>query len=376
MQSTRKYTQALDGFQVVREVLITDKCLGEDLSKIAQLSLRRRRESKILLHVERTDRPFKCPCCGGVHAHAYKLRERTVDGVPDAFVPVAIRFTVHRLYCPDCGKTWVEDIPFLSKPTSRCTKQLEKAIVALRGDMSIKALSATIGLSWGRVKTRAYVLPHVEVRDAPSVKWRGMHFCWMPELSAEFVEREIRMAAYLKFNHVVLESWGVFRSERHPWFGWPDRPMTKDVIRHLKDVADELGVTLVPQLNALGHASSARGRYQKHAVLDLHPERQPLFEPMGGWNWCLSNEEGMAILHDIMVEMHEAFSSPPYFHIGCDEAYQPSCPECREGDWRDRIVRHVTGLHDLFVARGTRLLMWHDMFVSPIGARCLTLRAS
>ena len=217
----------------------------------------------------------------------------------------------------------------------------------------------------GTVATQAYVLPHVEARDAPSVKWRGMHFCWFPELSAEFVEREIRMAAYLKFNYVVLESWGVFKSERHPWFGWPERPMTKAVIRRLKTVADDLGVTLVPQLNALCHAASARGRYQKHAVLDLHPECQPLFEPMGGWNWCLSNASGMAVLHDLMVEMHEAFGSPPYFHIGCDEAYPPSCPECREGDWRDRIVRHIVGLHDLFAARGTRLLMWHDMFVSP-----------
>lgn len=152
MQSTRKYTQSLDGFQVVREVLITDKCLVEDPSKIEQLSLRRRRESKIVLHVERTDRPYKCPRCGGVHAHAYELRERTVDGVPDAFVPVAIRFTVHRLYCLDCGEAWVERIPFLSKPTSRCTKQLEKTIVALRGEMSIKALSESLGLSWGRVK--------------------------------------------------------------------------------------------------------------------------------------------------------------------------------------------------------------------------------
>ena len=223
----------------------------------------------------------------------------------------------------------------------------------------------------GTAVAREYVLPNVEVMDAPSVKWRGMHFCWFPELSAEFVEREIRMAAYLKFNHVVLESWGVFDSKRHPWYGWPDRPMTREALARLKAVADDLGVTLVPQLNALGHAANARGRYQKHAVLDLHPEKQPLFEPMGGWNWCLSNGEAMSILRDIMAEMHEAFGSPPYFHIGCDEAYQPSCPNCCEGDWRERIMRHVSGLHDFFAEKGVRLLMWHDMFVSPKDERFL-----
>lgn len=152
MRSIRKYTQGLDGFQVVREELITSKCLVENPTKIEQLSLRRRQESKIVLHVERTDCAYQCPYCGGVHTHAYKLRDRTVNGVPDAFIPVVIRFAVHRLYCPDCGETWVEKIPFLSKPTSRSTRQLEKTIVALRGDMSIKALSASLGLSWGRVK--------------------------------------------------------------------------------------------------------------------------------------------------------------------------------------------------------------------------------
>lgn len=152
MRSVRKYTQGLDGFQVVREDLITAKCLVEDLSKIEQLSLRRRQESKIVLHVERTGCTPRCPHCGGVHTRAYRLRDRTVNGVPDAFIPVVVTFTVHRLYCPDCGETWVERIPFLSKPTSRSTRQLERTIVALRGDMSIKALSSALGLSWGRVK--------------------------------------------------------------------------------------------------------------------------------------------------------------------------------------------------------------------------------
>ena len=152
MRPIRKYTQALDGFQVVREELFTTKCLVESPSKIAQLSLRRRQESKIVLHVERTDGTYKCPHCGGVQTHAYKLRERKVNGVPDAFVPVEIVFSVHRLYCPNCGNTWIERVPFLSKPTSRSTRQLEKTIVALRGDMSIKSLAVSLGLSWGRVK--------------------------------------------------------------------------------------------------------------------------------------------------------------------------------------------------------------------------------
>lgn len=213
----------------------------------------------------------------------------------------------------------------------------------------------------GVAVTRRYVLPSVRISDAPSLDWRGMHFCWFPELGVPFVEHAIRMAAYLKFRYVVLESWGVFRSERHPWYGWPDGPMTKAELKRLRGIADDLGVTLVPQLNAYGHASLSRGKLQKHAVLDLHPERQSLFEPVGGWNWCLTNPEAMRIQRELIAEMHEAFGNPPYFHIGCDEAYPPSCPDCCSTNYQDLVFGHIRGLRDFLKARGARALMWHDM---------------
>ena len=43
--STRKCTQQLDGFQVVREDLIVERCAVEDLSRLARLSCHRRRMS-------------------------------------------------------------------------------------------------------------------------------------------------------------------------------------------------------------------------------------------------------------------------------------------------------------------------------------------
>lgn len=34
------------------------------------------------------------------------------------------------------------------------------------------------------------------------------------------------------------------------------------------------------------------------------------------------------MVRDLVLEMHEAFGNPPFFHIGCDEADPPVCPTC------------------------------------------------
>jgi hypothetical protein len=61
--------------------------------------------------------------------------------------------------------------------------------------------------------------------------------------------------------------------------------------------------------------------------------------------------------------MHEDFGNPPYFHLGCDEAQPPSCPECRKAPYAELVCRHITGLADFVKARGARAMIWHDMLL-------------
>jgi len=206
-------------------------------------------------------------------------------------------------------------------------------------------------------------LPACEIKDSPALKFRGFHVCWFPEISPVFIERMIRLAAYYKYNYVVIETWGTFRSERHPWWGWPDGKMTKSAIRRLCAIADDLGVTLIPQFNVFGHASMSRGSSGKHASLDLDPSRQPLFEP-DGWNWCLSNPSARRIVRELVVELHEAFGSPPFFHIGCDEAQAPGCARCRAAKpYATLVAEHIVDIRNLLKSRGAQAMMWHDMLL-------------
>ena len=216
----------------------------------------------------------------------------------------------------------------------------------------------------GTLKVSHYIAPSVRISDEPALGWRGMHVCWFPETTASSVERFVRMCAYLKFNYVVLEPWGVFRSEKFPWLSWNDGALTKDELKRLRAVAEDVGVVLVPLVNVFGHASNARGCTGKHATLDLSPEYQPLFEPLMGWNWCLSNPEAKRVLVEYLDEVHEAFGRPPFFHIGCDEATPPSCPECSRGCYADKVMEHIGAMAAAVKAFGARPIVWHDMFLA------------
>ena len=213
------------------------------------------------------------------------------------------------------------------------------------------------------VTLKGYWLPALSVKDSPSLAFRGLHVCWFPECTATFIEHLVRVAACYRFNYVVLENWGVFKSERYPFLSVPDAPLTPAAAKRLAAVASDLGVTLIPQVNILGHAALQRARGGKHTTLDFLPEYQPLFEP-GGWNWCLSNPDARKVVRGLVEEMHEAFGNPPFFHIGCDEADPPTCPVCRAAQPYSKLMReHIVDVSGLLRGRGARAMMWHDMLL-------------
>ncbi|MBO5940514.1 MAG: family 20 glycosylhydrolase [Kiritimatiellae bacterium] len=219
----------------------------------------------------------------------------------------------------------------------------------------------------GTFKTEGWIVPELSITDRPHLSFRAIHLCWFPETRTQQIERAIRLAALLKFNYAIIESWGTFGSEKHPWLSWPNPPMTKKELKRLVAIGRDLGITLIPQINVYGHATFTRNCTRKHVVLDLHPEYEPLFEPgtsNDGWIWCLSNPEAQRVLREVIAEMHESFGNPAYFHLGGDESGAQTCPDCIKTPNDELVLRHFKGLSEFVKSRGARAMMWHDMLIS------------
>lgn len=215
----------------------------------------------------------------------------------------------------------------------------------------------------GTFTVRAYEVPEFTVRDKPEISFRALHLCAFPEVTPARLEHGIRMAAYYKFNYLILESWGVYKSKKHPWYGWKNGWMTLPECRRLAATAKDLGVTIIPFFNIFGHARAARGKAGKHAALDLAPQYQPLFEPRAGFNWCLANPESVRVIREMVTEMHEAFGSPAYFHLGCDEADPPTCAACCAADYGKLLASLVESLSAHVRKLGARPMIWHDKLI-------------
>ncbi len=215
----------------------------------------------------------------------------------------------------------------------------------------------------GTKSIEGWIVPRTEISDFSVTSFRGIHICWFHETDPQQIERLVRLAAYYKLNYAVIEPWGSFRSDVAPWYGWEDGSMTKKEIARIKKIADDLGITLIPQLNVFGHATMSRSLAGKHAGLDFSPKYQPLFEPAAGWNWCLSNPETLKLIVALIKELHKAFGQPPYFHIGCDEADSPSCPECLSVPYSELFLNHLKAINSTITSLGARSMMWHDMLL-------------
>jgi len=214
-----------------------------------------------------------------------------------------------------------------------------------------------------------YRIPETEIDDAPAMTFRGLHVCWFPETKPIRMEQALRLAAYYKFNYLVLEFWGTYPYQSHPELCWQEFKTSPENVKRLAALGKELGVTMIPQFNLFGHAAAGRESTGKHAILDLHPEYLPQFEP-NGWVWCLSNPEARKTITDVVLELYEVFDKPPYFHIGFDEAYTPAeCRACRRADYKALLEDHLLYFHKLFAEHNCRIMMWHDMLISSSDER-------
>lgn len=209
-----------------------------------------------------------------------------------------------------------------------------------------------------------YAMPAVRIHDRPAIRgMRAIHLCVFPETTLLLLEKAIRLAGMMKFTHVVLEFWGMLRYDTLPELAWPRHAYSKEQIRPLVRLIQDLGMEVIPMLNHLGHAAQCRSCYGKHVVLDQNPARALLFEP-DGWTWCISNPETRRVLRGLRQELIDLCGSGKYFHLGCDESYSyATCPICSAQDTRRLLADYLNELTGELAEQGRRPIIWGDQLL-------------
>lgn len=251
--------------------------------------------------------------------------------------------------------------------------------------MAIESQEPQSGIEW--------LVPSVNITDAPSFPWRG----FMLDVSRHFftkaeVLKMIDNLALHKINTLHLhldddQGWrieikkypkltqiGAWRAEQgdKPW-SWSVRPnpksdekasyggfYTQDDIREMVAYAQERFVNIVPEIEMPAHSYAALVSY-------------PQFSCVGEQDaniFCAGNDSSFLFLQEVLNEVIDLFPSK-YIHIGGDEADKTAwskCPKCRARIKSEKL-QSVEELQSYFIKRiepfinskGRILLGWDEI---------------
>ena len=218
-----------------------------------------------------------------------------------------------------------------------------------------------------------FVLKGIEVKDLPKYGWRSfMLDSGRQYQSPEFIKRYLDYMAMLKMNvfHWHLTEGQGWRIEikKYPKLtdigskvangkeqhGYYTQEMIKDIIAY----ADQLHISVVPEIDVPGHSEAALIAYPELTCFGEAPETVMTFSPT---LFCAGNEKTYEFLENVLDEVCELFPAS-YIHLGGDEAPKDNwnrCPKCQK-KIQEEDLKDAHGLQQYFSARLANYLKAKD----------------
>lgn len=175
-------------------------------------------------------------------------------------------------------------------------------------------------------------------------------------------------------NTLILRVDFNYEFESHPELR-SDNPLTKKDVEKLVDASRRHGITLIPQINLLGHQSWAT---QVGKLLDVYPQfdETPWVQMPAEYKW--PNEDGLycksycplhpevhGVVFALVDEICDAFQSTA-FHAGMDEVFyigEDKCPRCSGHDKAELFAGEVRRIRDHLALKNRRLWIWGDRLI-------------
>ncbi len=184
----------------------------------------------------------------------------------------------------------------------------------------------------------------------------------------KFIEEELSPR---KINTLVLRVDHNFKYQSHPELS-DENPLSQSDVDKIVQACKNHGISIVPQINLLGHQSWAS---KLGKLLTVYPEfdETPAVKIPEEYKWpnddelycksyCPLHPEVHKVVFALMDEIMEAFQADA-FHAGMDEVFyigDKDCPRCNGRDKAELFAGEVTKIRDHLALKEYKLWIWGD----------------
>lgn len=235
---------------------------------------------------------------------------------------------------------------------------------ALRITPSGIALAASdeAGARWGmltlmQLLSQGRAIPACEIEDRPTLALRGVmiDMIRLKERDEVYFRMLEEMAAWKMnalFLHFTDGNGCSIELKSHPEVV-TQNAMSQETLGKLIARGRELGVRVIPEVEAWGHAGWM-----------TRPHRE--LSEGGHDSLCLSNEAVYTFLDEVIREVAALFPDP-YLHVGCDEANYAKCDTCKaraEAEGEEKLIAdHINRLNGIVRRYGKISVVWGDIIL-------------
>lgn len=198
-----------------------------------------------------------------------------------------------------------------------------------------------------------YVEP-AQIRDWPTLSWRGVHWFGGPE-SLPWHHRMIaNIIAPLKYNNMLYEA-SFTAWDSQPGIRWEGRTTPKDEVRRTVAIARNHLLEPIPMVQSLGHVDWLFHNGQNMDIV-ADPKTPYAYDP--------DNPRTYEVIFGLFEEAIDLFQ-PKTFHIGHDEVELNGVfpPPGRTKTTTDYVIEDTNRLYDWLKARNLDVMMWGDMLL-------------
>ena len=267
---------------------------------------------------------------------------------------------------------------------------IEQNVTITAGD--IKGVIYGVSTFLQKIDNETLVVENTHFTDGPYKKLRGMHLYLPARKNIEVYKRILDTMAFFKMNTVIIEVGGAMEYEKHPeinekweWFcnfadfefpgiersrsvQWSDTYwkdsihtehaggsyLTKAEVRDIVQHAKNLGLTVIPEIQALSHS---------YYLTLSHREIAELEDDMFPDSYCPLNEKSYELYFEVAEEVLEVFE-PDIVSVGHDEIrVLGECEKCREKTGHELLAYELNRLHEFYAKRNIRMMMWGEMLL-------------